>query len=61
MAKAILNKFIERFISKKLLCLFIGIGMELYGVAISDNLLLLMVSYIGGQAVVDAVSKVKAA
>ena len=35
--------------------------MELYGVAISDNLLLLMVSYIGGQAVVDAVSKVKAA
>ena len=54
MAKAILNKFIEKFISKKLLCLFIGIGMELYGVALSDNLLYLMITYIGSQAVVDA-------
>ena len=54
MAKAILNKFIERFISKKLLCLFVGIGMELYGIAISDNLLYLMITYIGSQAIVDS-------
>lgn len=54
MAKAIINGFIDRLISKKLFCLIVGISMELYGIAITDNLLYLMVSYIGSQAVVDS-------
>ncbi len=54
MSKALVNSFIDRLISKKLFCLIVGISMELYGIAISDNLLYLMVSYIGSQAVVDS-------
>ena len=59
MAKAFLNKFLERFISKKLFCLLVGLTMELMGVSISDNLLFLMMTYIGSQAIVDSVLAVK--
>ena len=54
MAKQILNNVVERFVSKKLLCLSIGIGLELSKIGISDNLLYLMISYIGGQAIIDS-------
>jgi hypothetical protein len=54
MAKAIANKFLDKFISKKLFCLVVGISLELSSIGISDNLLYLMVAYIGGQAVVDS-------
>ena len=59
MAKAIINGFIDKLISKKLFCLLVGISMELYGISISDNLLYLMVSYITSQAVVDSFHKWK--
>jgi len=54
MAKAILNRIQEKFVSKKLLCLLTGVGLELSGIGISDNLLYLMVCYISGQAIVDS-------
>jgi len=54
MSKQILNGLVERFVSKKLLCLLVGLGMELSNIGISDNLLYLMISYIGGQAIVDS-------
>lgn len=56
MAKAILNKIQEKFISKKLLCLVVGIGLELSGVGIGDNLLLLMCFYLSGQSIIDVFS-----
>lgn len=54
MSKQILNGLVERFVSKKLFCLLVGLGMELSNIGISDNLLYLMISYIGGQAIVDS-------
>ena len=61
MAKAILNSVVERFVSKKLLCLIIGIVLELSGVGISDNLLYLCIAYLGSQGLVDTFAKWKQA
>jgi hypothetical protein len=59
MAKQILNKMMDKFVSKKLFCLLVGIVLTVTGIGVDTNLLYLMATYIGSQAVIDSVSAFK--
>ena len=54
-AKAFMDKYVERFISRKFLAWITASGLALYGVLSSSDWTSLTMVYIGSQAAVDLV------
>ncbi len=54
-AKAFMDKYVERFISRKFLAWLTASGLALYGVLSSSDWTSLTMVYIGSQAAVDLV------
>ena len=55
MTKAFMDKYVERFISRKFLAWLTASGLALYGVLSSSDWTSLTMVYIGSQAAVDLV------
>ena len=57
--KAIADKYVERFISRKFLAWLTATGLCAYGVVTSDNWTAITLAYIGTQALVDMATQWK--
>jgi hypothetical protein len=57
--KAFMDKYVERFISRKFLAWITASGLALYGVLSSSDWTSLTMVYIGSQAAVDLVKNLK--
>ena len=57
--KAFMDKYVERFISRKFLAWITASGLALYGVLSSSDWTQLTMVYIGSQAAVDLVKSLK--
>ena len=58
-AKALLDKHLERFISRKFLAWLTATGLCSYGMVTSDNWTAITLGYIGTQAIVDLATQWK--
>ena len=61
MARALLDKGMEKLISRKLLVWATATGLAGYGFLDSADWVMISALYIGGQSVIDAIVKVKGA
>lgn len=65
MSKAVIDKFLSRYFSRKLFSYFIVTGVTIYsakqGYDLPDGFFHMAIAYVGSQGFVDAVSKYKGA
>jgi len=59
MSKGQIDKFIERYSSRKLMVFAIATLLTLFGDVTSSDWVTISAIYIGGQTVIDAVAKLK--
>lgn len=52
--KALIDQYLGKWVSRKLFCLCLGVGLEVSG-HLSSNMMILMATYIGVQAGIDVV------
>lgn len=59
MSKGTIDKFLEKYSSRKLMVFAIATGLTLFGDVTSSDWVTISAIYIGGQTVIDAVAKLK--
>ena len=59
MSKGTIDKFLERYSSRKLMVFAIATLLTLFGDVTSSDWVTISAIYIGGQTVIDAVTKLK--
>jgi len=59
MSKGEIDKFIERYSSRKLMVFVIATGLTLFGDVTSSDWVTVAAIYIGGQTIIDAAAKLK--
>lgn len=59
MSKGTIDKFLERYSSRKLMVFAIATALTLFGDVNSSDWVTIAAIYIGGQTVVDAVAKLR--
>lgn len=59
MSKGTLDKFLERYSSRKLMVFAIATILTLFGDVTSSDWVTISAIYIGGQTIIDAVTKLK--
>ena len=59
MSKGTIDKFLERYSSRKLMVFAIATALTLFGDVTSSDWVTIAAIYIGGQTVVDAVAKLR--
>lgn len=59
MSKGTIDKFLERYSSRKLMVFAIATLLTLFGNVTSSDWVTISAIYIGGQTIIDAVSKLK--
>ena len=59
MSRGEIDKFIERYTSRKLMVFALATMLTLFGMVTSSDWVTIAAIYIGGQTVIDAVAKLK--